>query len=161
MVRFFHAAQRNVVIYESGPEPEFKQDIRIAVWWRGQRGNGGLMVILAYLLQTSTRWRNVDVRVRMVVPPAAPIDEIRQNISSRLQAMRIDAAVDVLSADGRPAWDVLAESSRDCDLVMLGMPEPGDDFTDYYVALRERLRDLPPSLLVLAAEEIGFGDVLK
>jgi hypothetical protein len=161
MVRSFHAAQRNVVIFQSREDHEFARDIRIAVWWRGMKGNGGLMVILAYLLQTSTRWRSVDVRIRMVVPADAPRNEIAENIASRLRAMRIEAEVDILASDGRPFWDMLADSSRDCDLVMLGMAEPDDDFTAYYQSLRERIRDLPPSLLVLAAEEIGFGDVLK
>ena len=41
---------------------------RIDVWWGGLKRNGGLMITLAYLLQTSLPWRGAEVRIKMVVP---------------------------------------------------------------------------------------------
>jgi hypothetical protein len=40
------------------------------------------------------------------------------------------------------------------------MAEPNEHFADYYKSCQTRLKDLPTTVLVLAAEEISFGDVL-
>ena len=47
-------------------------------------------------------------------------------------------------------------------LVFLGMAEPEgtDDFVDYYRMMRQRTQGLPSTVMVLAAEEIAFGEVL-
>lgn len=69
----------------------------------------------------------------------------------------------MLVAGDRSFVDVLHESSADADLVTLGMARPGPEeaFTSYYRALRERTARLPTTLYVLAAQEIGFGELLR
>lgn len=72
-----HQARRNVAILRSSPEQftlvqrrpaRFR---RIDVWWGGLQSNGGLMLILAYLLRTSWAWRNAEICLKLVVPDAA------------------------------------------------------------------------------------------
>jgi hypothetical protein len=40
------------------------------------------------------------------------------------------------------------------------MAKPGDDFTEYYSRIQKRLDDLPTTVMVLAGEDISYGEVL-
>ncbi|MDR9416399.1 MAG: hypothetical protein RI564_08950, partial [Gracilimonas sp.] len=61
---------------------------------------------------------------------------------------------------GRSFDSILHESSSDADLILLGMAKPDNNFTTYYSDVQQRLKGLPTTMLILAAEEISFGDVL-
>lgn len=166
MISHFHAARRNVVILrddgllrESG-EHAFGRRERIDVWWGGLQSNGGLMMILAYLLRTSSEWRGAEVHVKLVVPHAAAAESARSNLQDMVGELRVGAEAHVLVADGRPFPEVLRSSSADADLVFLGMAEPGEDFTRYYGEMQALATGLPTTAFVLAAQDIQFSEVL-
>ena len=132
------------------------------MWWGGLKGNGGLMLILAYLIQSSLEWRGSEVRIQMVAPNESAAEEMRATVSERLRQTRTGAELHVIQADGRPFDQILRETSADADLVLLGLatPDAGGGFADYYTALRERTDGLPATLFVLASEDIAFSQVL-
>ncbi|WP_412068731.1 amino acid permease [Rubrivirga sp. IMCC43871] len=161
-VRHFYDNARNVVIVRDSAAGGYGRRQRIDVWWGGLKGNGGLMVLLAYLLSTSLDWRGSTVRVLMVAPNEAAAAQMRTSVGERLRLTRTGAELEVILAADRPFDQVLRETSADADLVMLGLAPPTDDgFVDYYTALRARTADLPATLFVLAAEDIAFGEVLE
>ncbi|MCA1789499.1 MAG: hypothetical protein LC667_06480, partial [Thioalkalivibrio sp.] len=53
MIDAFFRGERNVLIMNEREDRPFGDKKRIDVWWGGLKGNGGLMMILAYLLGTS------------------------------------------------------------------------------------------------------------
>ena len=161
MIRRFHEAQRNVVIVSDDEDRGFGDRRRIDLWWGGLKGNGGLMMILAYLLQSSLRWSGAEVRVKMVVPTDSAASDAEENLGRLIEGTRINARPQVLVGEDRPFQDILHETSRDADLVLLGMAEPGDDFPDYYRRMRDWSKGLPATAFVLAAQEIRFGEVLR
>jgi solute carrier family 12 sodium/potassium/chloride transporter 2 len=156
----FHEAQRNVVIVRERPEYGFGLRRRIDVWWGGLQHNGGLMTILAYLMRTSLRWHGAEVRLKMVVPNEAGLQPARANLVRLVESSRTGARCEVLAADGRSFDEILHTSSRDADLIFMGIAAPGDDFADYFEALHRRTRGLPTTVFVLAAEDVAFGEVL-
>jgi hypothetical protein len=163
MIAQFHAAQRNVVIVRDNPELGYGERARIDVWWGGLQHNGGLMTILAYLLRTSLPWRGARVRLKMVANTEVAAEGCRKNLREVVADTRTGADFEVMVSDGRPFDQILRESSADADLVMLGIAEPGEDvaeFADYYALLQQRTEGLPTTLLVLAAEDLAFGEVL-
>ncbi|RMH22894.1 MAG: amino acid permease [Gemmatimonadetes bacterium] len=160
MVRHFHRAQRNLLILHAREGEQFGRRETIDVWWGGLKGNGALMMIFAYLLRTSLMWRNVRVRVKMIVPSEAAAEEARVNLTRLIEETRTGAEPHVLVGQGRPFHEVLRQSSADADLIFLGMAEPDDDFRGYYERLLERTEGLPATAFVLAAEEIAFSEVL-
>ena len=160
MIRFFHEAHRNVVIVRDEGQG-FHRRRRIDVWWGGLRGNGGLMMILAYLIQSSLRWRGVEVKIKMAVPTEDGARDAMANLQALVDQMRTGATPEVLVTGDRPFHEVLRESSSGADLVVLGMAEPGEDFATYFDGLRARTAGLPTTMFVLAAEEIGYSEVLK
>ncbi|MGB3778313.1 MAG: Na-K-Cl cotransporter [Tunicatimonas sp.] len=160
MISYFHTAQRNVVIVRDDENAGFGDRQRIDVWWGGLNKNGGLMMILAYMLRNSDRWKRATVTIKMLVPTAAAAEGTRTNLIGMIDNMRINFEQKIIISDGRPFWDVLHEESDQADLVMLGLAEPTEDFLTYYETLSERTQGLPATLFVLAAQQMAFKDVL-
>ena len=160
MIARFHEASRNVIIVRDDPERGFGTRQRIDVWWGGLKHNGGLMMVLAYLLQSSTEWRNADVVLKMVVPSDTAAAGVSANLSTLIQQSRTNLSFRVIISENRPFDEILIDSSRGADLVLLGMAEPGDDFVGYYETLQRRAAKLPTAMFVLAAEDMEFGEVL-
>lgn len=163
MITSFYGQQRNVMVVHNNKEVGFGKRKRIDVWWGGLKGNGGLMMILAYLLQSSRKWWDAKVNIKMVVEDEKAAADAQQNLSQILDRIRIDAQAQVLVSNGQSFDDILHDSSQGADLVLMGMAEPDkidEDFVTYYEDLHNRLTDLPTTIMVLAAEEISFGEVL-
>ena len=162
MITHFYLSQRNVIVVRDDEKRGFGQRQRIDVWWGGLKGNGSLMMILAYLLQTSVAWRGAEVWLRMVVPDETAAEGAHANVSRLIEETRTGGSLDVIVARGRSFDDILRETSHDADLVLLGMAPPINeaDFVLYYESLRTRAAGLPSTLFVLAAEEIAFREVL-
>ncbi len=161
MIAHFYTNRRNVIIVRDDDERGFGARKRIDVWWGGLKGNGGLMVILAYLLHTSLDWRGSEIRLKVVVPTDAAAEATRANLTPIVAQTRTGAHLDVIVGAGRPFDAILRDASTDADLVFLGMAAPsGDDYEAYYQQLRARTEGLPSTVFVLASEEIAFGQVL-
>jgi solute carrier family 12 (sodium/potassium/chloride transporter), member 2 len=160
MIRHFHRASRNVVIIRGGADNGFGEQKRIDIWWGGLQRNGGLMMLLAYLIRTSGGWGRATMHVNLVAPSEAAAEGARSNLVSILSHMRIAAEVNVLVADGRPFREILTETSGDADLIFLGIAEPDQNFASYFQHLQEMVVGLPPVAMVLAARDIDFAEVL-
>lgn len=160
MIVNFHQAQRNVVIVRENPDYGFGLRRRIDVWWGGLQHNGGLMTILAYLMRTSIPWRGAEVCLKMVVPDETALQPARANLERLVESSRTGARSEVVAAGDRSFDEILHASSRDADLIFMGIAAPGDDFSEYFESLLQRTRDLPTTVFVLAAEDVAFGQVL-
>ncbi|MEO0887583.1 MAG: amino acid permease, partial [Cyanobacteria bacterium J06648_10] len=172
-IRMCHDAKRNVIIFrdevsaEEAPDalspPLFVRDEkkRIDVWWGGLQSNGGLMLILAYLLRTSWQWRAADIRLKLVVPNQAAAEAAEANLTNLTDSLRIGAKSEIILAEDRPFNDILKQSSSTADLVFLGLALPDEDMTSYYQTLQDRIANLPPTVLVLASENLDFSEMLQ
>ncbi len=161
MVERFYFARRNVLIVRDDEEKGYGRRKLIDIWWGGLQANGSLMLILAYLLQSSLQWQEARVRLKMVVPDDEAAREARINLGVMAERTRTGAEPHVLASNGRPFFEILQESSQDADLVFMGIARPeAGSFEDYYAELRERTDGLPSTIFVLAAEEIAFREVL-
>jgi solute carrier family 12 sodium/potassium/chloride transporter 2 len=161
MVEKFFFSKRNVLIVRDDEATGFGGRRLIDIWWGGLQANGALMLILAYLLQSSIQWQDARVRLKMVVPDDEAAQDARANLRAMAERTRTGAEPHVFASRGRPFFEILHESSRDADLVFMGIarPETGT-FEEYYRELRDRTEGLPSTIFVLAAEEIAFREVL-
>ena len=160
MIARFHEGRRNVVILHYNADMRFGRCERIDVWWGGLKSNGGLMLTLAYLLQTSVDWRGADVRVKMVVPTPEAAAGARPNLEAIVRSMRSGATAEVLVSDGRPFVDIMRDSSRGADFILMGMREPDEQFKMYYERMRDMVEGMPTAAFVLAAEDMPFGEIV-
>lgn len=160
MITHFYDSKRNVIIVRDDEQRGYGNRQRIDLWWGGLKGNGGLMMILAYLVQTDLSWPEAQVHLKMVVPNETAARRARANLRPTIAQLRTGAELDVIVGNGRPFEEILRATSKDADLVFLGMAAPDGDFTAYYEKLRARTKGLPSTVFVLAAEEIAFREVL-
>ena len=161
MVAGFHKMGRNILILHDNDDGKiFRNRQNIDLWWGGLKGNGGLMMIVAYLLQSSRSWWGSEVTIKMMVPNEQAAADARANLNSMIKRLRTGAKTEIIVAGGRSFNQVLHESSAGSDLIMMGMAEPDENFNEYYATIQERLKGLPTTLMVLAGEEISYGDVL-
>jgi len=164
MISHFYHLNRNVILLRSKKTGDsisvFDKRERIDLWWGGFKGNGGLMMILTYLLQNSLRWRNAEVHIKIILDDHQAEDQVRQNLNSIMDEIRIKANVDIIMPSNRSFPEVLHDSSKETDLIILGLAEPKNDFTAYYERIHDMTDGLPTTLFVLAGQDISFGDVL-
>ena len=157
-----HIAQRNVVIFHENSEMVFGRRRRIDIWWSGIQTNGGLMLMLAYLLRTDIAWRNAQIYLKLVVQDEAAAQAAKENLEALITSSRIKAEPMVIVAGDRPFDQIWHDSSGGADLIFLGMARPTEsaDFVDYYTTVQKRVAGLPSTLLVLAAPDFAFAEVV-
>ena len=155
-----HNSQRNLVIFHENQQQKFGFRRKIDVWWGGMQSNGSLMLLLAYLLRTDINWRNARIYLKLVVPDSEAAAAAKENMNNLSQNLRIDVIPKVIVAEGRSFDEILYSSSRNSDLVFLGMAAPSANFAAYYEKLQNRVSDLPSTIFVLAAPDFAFGEVL-
>lgn len=164
MIERLHAARRNVVVVRDAESRGFGERRRVDIWWGGLQGNGSLLLILGYLLQSSLDWRGADVRMITVVPHEQARDRTLAHLQEVVHATRTGVRPVVEVADGRSFDTILHEVSSGSDLVLMGLQDPktlGDaGFREYVEQMRRRTEGLPTTLFVLAGEEIVFREVL-
>ena len=174
-IKVCHGAKRNVIVIrdeshqedaeipDAGAQPLFVKDKarRIDVWWGGLQSNGGLMLILAYLLRTSGQWRAAEIRLKLVVAQEAGLEAAKANLTNLTDSLRVGAKSETILAEGRSFDEILQTSSADADLVFLGLAVPEDDPAEYYETLQKRVSGLPTTVMVLAAENLDFSEMLQ
>ena len=159
-------AKRNVIICRAQPEAMENSTRRrrkqIDVWWGGLQDNGGLMMILAYLLRTSGQWRSANINVKLVVRSENAAVAAHNNLSGLIGLLRIGATPNVIVAEeDKPFEKILHASSKRADLVLMGLAVPDEQFEERYVSLQKMTTNLPPTVFVLAAEALSFSDLLR
>ena len=161
MISHFYQSNRNVIILQNDFKLDYAGAKKIDLWWGGLKGNGGFMMIIAHLVKTSPRWRNISVCVKMVVATEEAAKGTRENLKSILREMRVDFDYDIIVSGGRKFWDILEQESQDSTMVMMGLKEPDDDFDNYYKQLKINTQGVQNKVFFLASERIEFEDVLS
>ena len=88
-----------------------------------------------------------------------PAANAQANLEALIARLRIEAIPEVYVSQG--SFDqILRQYSSSSDIVFLGMAPPGEDFQHYYQVLQNRMADLPSSVMVLAAPNFAFTNIL-
>lgn len=161
MISHFYKSKRNVIILQNNFFLDFKKQKNIDIWWGGLKGNGGLMMILGYLMKNSPHWQHVNICIKMAVPTEEAAKGARKNLSNILTEMRVGFESQVLISEGKNFWSLLKEESANSDMVMLGLKAPDNDFSNYYQCLKENTKSIKNKVFVLASQDIEFKDVLN
>lgn len=161
MISHFYKSKRNIIIMQDFVANDFREKKSVDIWWGGLKGNGGLMMILGYLMHNSPYWRNISVNIKMVVKSEDAAETAKNNLTQILSSMRVDFHSKVLVSKNESFWNILKVESANSDLVMLGLKSPDDDFGDYFEKLKENTKSLQKKIFVLASQDIEFKDVLS
>jgi hypothetical protein len=160
MITHFYALKRNVIIIANNEKKGYGDRNQIDIWWGGVKGNGGLLLVLGHLLNKSRGWRDANVTVKMMVDNTLSAEDAKRNVSAIIKSLRIDAQLKIIVSGGRSFEEVLQSSSKDADLVLLGLSEPDENFVEYYKKMQKLISPLPTTAMVLAADDVSFREVL-
>ncbi len=161
MINHFYKSKRNVIIMQDFVSEDFRHKKSVDIWWGGLKGNGGLMMILGYLMHNSPYWQNIKITIKMVVATDEAVLIAQNNLTNMLANMRVNLNTEVLVSKGEIFWDILKRESSESDIVMLGLKAPDENFGDYFEKLKEDTKDLNKKIFVLASQDIEFKDVLS
>lgn len=161
MIRHFYKSKRNVIIMQDFISEDFRNKKSVDIWWGGLKGNGGLMMILGYLMHSSPYWRDIQVNIKMLVKTDDAANIARKNLTELLSGMRINFNTKVLVSKKESFWEILKIESAISDLVMLGLKAPDENFGHYFDQLKENTKNLKKKIFVLASQDIEFKDVLN
>ncbi len=162
MLRDLAALDRSLLIVRYNATRGLGRGHRIDIWWGGLQQNGGLMLLLAYLLTAHDRYRNAKVLVRTVIPEGNSVKEAEQRINAVLEKARLKATATVIVDDGRAITDVMHDHSRNADLAIIGLRlPPQDEQADvFFERVNDILTDMPTTVLVHSARNFEGEPVL-
>jgi amino acid transporter len=148
-----------------GPHEE-KEKERIDVWWKGRSHNIGFILALALLIRRSPGWAGARLNIRMVVESSEEAVEYEKRLETFVEKERLRAETVTIMREGRDVYDIIRSSSEGADLLLLGIRVPGEDetpeeYSEYYSRLLDMTRGLPPTALLMAAEQVDFWRIFQ
>jgi amino acid transporter len=137
----------SLVLLETKEIPNPEDSKRIDIWWRGQK-NGGLMLLIAYLLSENWEWDNVKIRVLRVVDHEEGIIPAEEALQKLIDLARVNAEPAVV-IDDESFTRTLHNNSTDATCVILGFefPEKGRE-AEWHANTRSLLDGMPTTILV-------------
>jgi amino acid transporter len=155
MLRVAKGLEKSLVLVADRGLPAPGEGRRIDVWWRGEK-NGGLMLVLAHLLERNWEWRGVTLRLLRVVANEAGREPSVATLRSLLASARVDAEAHVIVST--ESFDrVFAEQSRGTDCTFLGFEVPDRDdpvaISRWHAVYTRLLEGAPTTVLVSAQQE--------
>jgi hypothetical protein len=140
---------------------------RIDIWWGGKnRSNSELMIILSYMLQKNPSWKGSTLSLKTAISKEEEAKEIRDKVETFMHLARIQFETEIiLHKKGNIFETTIKHSSKDADLIFLGIKAPDDSETveqygEYFQQVMEKTSHFPSIAYVLASEEIDFRKIL-
>lgn len=161
-VKIVYEEKRNLIIVKEGEIPsDTKKDRRIDVWWDKKSKNAGLILALAYLLNTSPSWPRSKLIFKSIISSEENRDNTEKVLRLFLEEARVEANVEVILGDKEDIFHAIKEHSSTADFVFLGLrpPAPEETIEEYSLYLSEiiqKTRGIPPTAYVLSSEDVKF-----
>ncbi len=149
-----------IVVHEAEDIEDVSEARRIDIWWKGHRGNLGLMLALAFLLRKHPVWEDAEIVLRRLVKEEREVAAATAQLRDQLADARFEARVEVIATEKDP-FEVIRQKSRQADLVFMGLrpraaDEPVAAYSTYYADLGRKTEGMPPTALVVAAEGVDL-----
>ena len=109
------------------PQRGFGARQTITIWSKGRGGNADLMLLLAYIIQQHRDWQGARLRLVRVIDSVDGVEQTRSHMDALLRRVRVAAEPVVLVREGRTFTEIIATTSTESDLTVLGLnvPEAG------------------------------------
>jgi len=161
MLRDLARLDHSLFLVRHRPERGWGDKREIHVWWGGLRGNGSLMLLLAFLLTTEPSWKSARVQVITVVDNIEHRRRAEDQIVEVLAAARLNAQPRVLMRGGRTIKEIMRAESSAADLAVVGflMPDP-EDAEAFFERTEDMLEHMPSTVLVHSARDFDGEPVL-
>jgi amino acid transporter len=153
---------RSLLLVRHKPELGFGLKRKIQIWWGGLQGNGGLLLLLAYLLTAHHDWRHAEVSVVIVVGSEEVRATAEAGIRRILASARLRATPRVIVREGRSIEQIMRSESVGVDLAIIGirLPVRGEPEEAFFDRMNSLLAELPTTVLVHSARTFEGAPVL-
>lgn len=136
-LRIAKSLDMSLVLLSVSSLPAEGSEKRIDIWWRGE-SNGGLMVLLAYLLVQNKGWIRAEIRILRLVQSEAGREPSEETLADLIDAARVDAVPEVI-VDERPFIEVFHEHSLDATCSLIGFELPYEENSEKWLAYQEEI----------------------
>lgn len=155
--------KRNLILLRDFDE-EMSKGKRIDIWRRGSSPNTGLMLTLAYLLTQSESWKDARLVIKTLLPKEAEVNASQEELQRLIMPDRLHAEVEIVFGDTGRDFCEMYNSSKDADLVFLGLRVPGeeetaDEYREYFQGFMDDTAGFPPCAYIAAGESIDFDQI--
>jgi amino acid transporter len=161
VMRAVSRAGKSTIIVHVNWAHEPGQEKRIDIWWRGKQYNGDMMLLLAYLLNLNSEWRDAKIVVRTIVEGEQNRQEMLVSLSELITETRIQAETEVIiKPDDLSISEIIHKNSQNADVVFLGLmePKPGEE-EKYAEQMNELVSGLKTAIFVRNAGKFA-GDLI-
>jgi len=152
------ALKKNVIILRN--QKGISEFRKVDVWWNTP-ANGNLMILLAYLITHSKKWKVEDAMIRIfkVTRTKKEHEAETASLSRMIDESRMgNVIINVLLEKGKPMAKIIHENSQYADLVLIGIPQFKQRKSDKEIIrnIKKYTEPLKMSLICLANDEIDF-----
>ncbi|MCP4499055.1 MAG: amino acid permease [Deltaproteobacteria bacterium] len=161
MLRDLLRIERSILVVRNNSERGFGKRDAVHLWWSGQPGTGSLMLLVAFLVTADNRWRKAKVDICRVVDNDDEAKAAEAEIRSIMATSRLAAEFRIISRKGREVREVIAETSKNASLCMLGLPPIEIKPEDSYGPMNTLLQELPTTILVRGAYGFVSDSILN
>ncbi|HOJ28711.1 MAG TPA: amino acid permease [Spirochaetota bacterium] len=112
---------KNILLLKNGEK--FKDFNTIDIWWRGEK-NGNLMVLLAYIINStmSEKSRKVNIRIIRKLGEREKEKTAQDEMETLLSRARISGEVVIIPHNDEEFLQTVVQVSSKSDLIMMGIP---------------------------------------
>jgi solute carrier family 12 sodium/potassium/chloride transporter 2 len=166
-VKMVYEDKRNLIIVKEGEIPsDTKKDRRIDVWWNQKSKNAGLILSLAYLLNTSPSWPRSKLILKTIISSKDDLTNTEKGLRTFVEEGRLEADVDVILSDKDNIFHIIKEHSSTADFVFLGLRPPAseetnEEYSQYLKDIMQKTQGMPPVAYVLSSEAVDFQKIFS
>ena len=167
LIKVIHEHKRNLIIVKEGEVlSDTKKDRRIDIWWNQKSKNAGLILALAYLLNTSPSWP----RSKLIFKAITSSEDNRTNTEKGLRTFveegRLEAEVEVVLCESSDTFDTIKKCSNGADFVFIGLQPPAseetkEEYSQYLKDIMQKTQGMPPVAYVLSSEAVDFQKIFS
>ena len=165
--------------YLGGDKP-----MKIAIWWGRKKRNAGLSMVCSYLLKSNIDWPNTKLQLKSIVLDEKDLEISEQTLTKMIDEANIDAECKTYHLDvptreetiydtdrRKKVFSLIKSRSQNSQLIFVGMEEPNleayvadrdkyiKEYARYYRELLEFTEYFPPTVFVIARDEIDFHKI--
>ncbi len=163
LVRGLLAMDHNLLFINYDEERGFGKYKTIDIWWGGKERNSTLMLLIAYLISTSEKWSGAKIKINVIVGSDAVTAKTALGLNRVLNESRVRAEKNIIvkSSVEQSVIDIIAQTSVESDLVIMGLREPlENEKADYINHVNAFLDNLGTVLMIRASSKFDGKGVL-
>ncbi len=156
LLRSLTALDRSLLLVDHKSSQRLGSYRKIQIWWGGLQGNGGLMLLLTFLIKNQDRWRKAEVSLVTVVSGETERARAQAAMTEVLDNARVNATPRVIVRGEDSIGAIMQRESESVDLAIIGirLPKSEDQAEAFILRMNSLLSHLPTTLLVHSAR--GF-----